>query len=203
MLNRWLFGPLRDKAGDAEGTATVDPGAPFVHGDPPDKPAPKTPEKSNVDKRLEELESENKRLGTRLSEAENDAKYWSQRARGERQPEPEPESDDEPAPARAEEVDISPEEFLDVLSKEGIKGLRRFGFMTKADVDAEVARIREESDRKLAQSNHNTSIDNRLSTEFPELVEDNRRVQRGEKPQSELFTRAAAEYRQMIEDDPG
>jgi hypothetical protein len=160
-------------------------------------------EKSDIEKRFEALEAETKGLRTRLSEAENDARYWSQRARGETVTarEPEPESEDEPA-AEDPAQDITPEQFLDVLSKEGVKGLRRFGFLTQADVNQQLREVERSADRKLAAAAQSVAVDQRLSREFPELLDDNQRVQRGEKPQSELFGRTSRIFRELVADDP-
>lgn len=206
MWNPFLYGPRLDRAGESAPSGAVDTNIPISVDDLiPPEPAKggKAPEKSEVEKRLEALESENKRLSTRISESENDARYWQQRARGganeDRQPEPEePEPAAEPDPVE----EIPPEQFLEVLSKEGIKGLRRFGFMTQREVDAKVAEVARDGDRKLAAAAQSVAIDNRLAREFPELLEDNQRVHRGEKPQTELFNRTSTIFRELVADDP-
>lgn len=189
----WNFerGPLFAPAGDESAAAPLDPGAPFVHGnDAPvvTKPAEKAKEESAESKRITALEKE-------LKETRDSEKYWADRAKASgaprREPEPEPESDDEPAASDPMEG-ITPEQFLDVLSREGPKGLKRFGFMTKADVDAKAEEIRRESDRKLETARASDNIDARIKRDYPEL----------EDPKSDLFQRAGQHFRDMVSDDP-
>lgn len=201
MWNFLLYGPKRDpEPGAAGGDSPLDPGAPFVHGEPV-KPAAKPNDKSDLEKRFDALEAETKGLRTRLTEAEGDARYWSQRARGEAAPREERETDDEP-PAEDPTQEMTPEQFLDVLSKEGIKGLKRFGFMTKADVDAEVKRISKEADQKISRAQQASTIDQKIGREFPDLIADNDRVQRGEKPQTEMYKRTGKILQELVADDP-
>jgi hypothetical protein len=50
---------------------------------------------------------------------------------------------------------------------------------------------------------HDAEIEHQIQSEFPEIVEDYKRVAEGQPPQTELFKRAAEIYRLAIAEDPG
>jgi hypothetical protein len=203
-----LASPCRDRAGDGDGGAVadkIDPGAPIEVGSPKE-PAAKTADKSEVDKLRDEFNQRIEALQNENRETKESARYWEQRARGAAPPADDPDDDpdeDDTADTRPADnfADITPEKFFEILNSEGPAGLKKFGFMTKADVDAEVRKIQERNDRKLAQAQTHATYDAKLGQEFPELVADNARMQRGEKPQNELTKRTAQIFQEMVADD--
>src|SRR5579864_7927507 len=164
--------PCRDRAGAAEGgggRAVIAPGAPVEVGSTPD-PKVKPAEKSDADKLREDYDKKFGDLQKQLDEARQSERYWADRARG-GQPASDPQGDDDtddtPAQRLREPDAITPEQFLDVLSKEGPAGLKRFGFMTEADVAERTREIEERADRKLQQAQAHATYDARLAQEFP------------------------------------
>lgn len=179
MFDRFNLGILREEAGEAEGG-----GGAAV--------ATETAEQ----KELRTLREENaglKKQNTELSESE---RAWSERAlRGTREPaEPKPKAE------KADEEDIETgEKFLDDVSKEGLKALRKRGFVTMAEVQK---LIDQTVDRTVGETRTESQFQSTMKDEFPEMSADLARVEAGKKPESELFVLAAEIYRDAIALDP-
>lgn len=203
--------PLYDAEPESGGggpSSTIDPGAPFVHGETPAKPAAKTAEKSDIEKRLEALERDNESLKKRNDELTESERYWATRARGgDRSADEDAGEDYDPdpeiAPARAAaHEDEKPEALLDDLSATGLKALKARGIITEEELERRLDKIREQTERRIQTAEADASWAARFAQEFPEIAEDNARMNRGEKPQHELFRRASAIFREMVADDP-
>lgn len=103
---------------------------------PADKPAPAADKDSDITAQLRELRENSRNLGARLSEAEQNAKYWYEQAKGGKSAKaPEPE-DDTDAAAGVDFVDAfssnDPKRIADALDK--------LGYAKKNDVTRTVAK---------------------------------------------------------------
>jgi hypothetical protein len=201
---------FEDEPGSAGGGPPLDPGAPFVHGEPPEKPAAgKAAEKSDIEKRLDALERDNAALRKKNDELSESERYWAQRARGgdrddapaddagEFDPDPEI-----PAGRAADVQEETPEALLDDLSAKGLKALKARGLITDDELEKRLEKIRQQTEQRIAIAEADASWSTSFAQEFPEIAADNARMNRGEKPQSELFQRASAIFREMVADDP-
>ena len=179
----------------------IDPGAPVEVGAPQEargKPA----EKSEVEKLREEFQTERERTTRELQEARRSEQYWSERAKHVKH-EPEPESADEPPPLRPAAVDDdNAEKFLDDVSKDGSAALKKRGFLTADELEDRLKKERERNDERVNSIAANTSVDTQIAREFPEILEDNARVNRKEAPQSELYKRTSRIFQEMVADEP-
>lgn len=194
--NSPLFSP--DSSPGGSDTALVDLGAPFEHGDDP-APAEKKPEKSAEQIEIENLRAENAASKRRADEAEETARYWANRGRQQ----PEREVRREPEPERREAVVTEkPEKLLDDLTSEGLEALKKRGVVT----GPELAQILEEQEQRMEGRmqavRQDAEFGARIAQEFPEIAEDSKRIDRGEKPKSDLFMAASRIYQQLVADDP-
>lgn len=168
-----------------EGEQFIGADSPFVHDDTPAaKPVEKPAEKSDVEKRLEALEKELSARDKRISELQDSERYWAGKAKETRKPEPEPEADDEPEPDEEK-----PEKLLDDLSTKGVRAFRDRGFVSKAEVER---LVNAKLNATLEQVTEGQKFDAKLQSDFPELMDQ----------KSELFKRAGAAFREMVELDP-
>ncbi|HLG99840.1 MAG TPA: hypothetical protein VKX49_26255 [Bryobacteraceae bacterium] len=187
---------LRDRAGETEGSTRIDPGAPHFHStDPEPKPEPKA-EKSDIEKRLDALEAENKTLRARTEELSQSERYWAEQARG-RNVAPLPDDDDDTdegtqPSARPLVTDDKPEKLLDDLSAEGLKALAKRGVITADQLEAALEAQERKFNQRLSEAQDGVAFDQKLGKEFPDLVD----------PKSDLFKRAQVHFRQMVEVDP-
>lgn len=189
----------------------IDMGAAFEHGDPgPAKEAPKLAEKSDVEKRLDALERDNKAKDARINELTESERYWAQQARG-KAPAPEevpadPDEDEPPLAAADPFEGEKPDKFLDDLSVDGLKALLKRGVITQEQFVAEVGnvekRLMAKVEEKLATNTRHQQIDQQLA-KFPDLQADAARVAAGQTPQTELYKRTQVHFRQMVADDAG
>lgn len=212
MKNWFLRGPLFDDelgaGGDGRAVST-DMGAPFEHGavEPEPAAAPKPAEKSDVEKRLDALERDNKAKDARIGELTQSEQYWANRARGAATPEvPADEPDDPPAPIESPFEGEKPEQLLDDLSVNGLKALHKRGLITTDQLVDELGRLEQrveaKVDAKLAQASRHAAVDQELN-KFPDLLADAKLVQAGQAPKTELYKLTQAYYREMLADDPG
>lgn len=198
-MHRWFnSSPLFNAAGDASGSDTIyDPGIPHEHSHEPEvKEAPK-PVKSAEAIELESFKARLTAAERRAEQAESDAQFWA--ARGRRQ-----DAEVIEEPVRREQppaVAVKPEKLMDDLTAEGLEGARKNGLITKADLDAILAEKTEEIRGAIKAERADAEFGARIANEFPEIAEDSRRLERGEKPQSELFRLAGEIYRGLVADD--
>lgn len=105
-----------------------------VESEAPVEPEPETPS-------AKESADELNRYKKMLDDERTNARYWAEKAKA--------------APvdkaSKPTHQDMSGEELLEAQAKNGTKGLRDAGFMTRADFDEEVSRIREESRIEIEQ----------------------------------------------------
>lgn len=148
-------------------------------------------------KELRETREENTRLRTERDSANSDAKQWSERAlRATRTPEPvEPA---EPKDVSQEDLETG-EQLLDDVSKDGLKALRKRGFVTMKEVQALVA---ESIERAQGDGRTEGQFQDAMQREFPEMAEDLARVEAGKKPENEIFILAADIYNEARKLDP-
>ena len=209
-----LFLPADDlPAAGGDPAPKIDMGAAFEHGDPgpTTKEAAKPAEKSDVEKRLDALERENKAKDARINELVESERYWAQQARG-KAPAPEeglpgPDDDDDLPVAVADPFEgEKPEKFLDDLSVDGLKALRKRGVITEEQLIDQVGRLEQRLlarvDERLATNTRHQAIDAELG-KFPDLQADAKRVAAGQTPQTELYKRTQVHFRQMVADDAG
>src|SRR5438105_4745863 len=133
----------RDRAGEPDGGGSnIDPGAPHFHpmGDEPDEPA--KPQATETDKALKALQDQVKALQDENRESKENAKYWADRAKkgtvaAVAEPEPDPELARREHPKKARDGETA-EQFLDDLSKTGLKALLDRGTITDEQFFAEL-----------------------------------------------------------------
>lgn len=166
--------------------------APF-EGDAPGQPAAK-PAKEPVKDELGEVRRELADLRKRNAELSDSEKYWADRARAGGGAPADPEPDDETeVEEQSEASQISPDDFLDLLTKDGpeavAKELSKRGFVKKADV----AKLAESiAQRVVDRERGKITSDAKLISDYPEL--------RDEK--SALFIETGKVYRELVATDP-
>lgn len=199
-----------DEPAAAGGGPPLDPGAPFVHGDAPEKPAAKPAEKSDIEKRLDALERDNQALRKKNDELGESERYWANRARaggrddgaGDDPEEFDPDPEISPAPRGAAAEEETPESLLDDLSAKGLKALKARGIITEEELERRLEKHRQQTEQRIATAEADAGWSASFAQEFPEIAADNARMTRGEKPETELFQRASAIFREMVADDP-
>lgn len=149
-------------------------------------------------KELREVREENARLKTANTELSQSERQWSERAlRATRTAEhAEPA---EPKAAATEEDIETGEQLLDDVSKDGLKALRKRGFVTMKEVQALVA---ESIERAQGDGRTEGQFQDAMQREFPEMAEDLARVEAGKKPENEIFILAADIYNEARKLDP-
>lgn len=176
----------------------IDPGAPLTHDreQPEQKQAPA---KSDSDRRLEALEKdlENERKARR--EADETARYWANRNK---QPAPAADDDEEPKPRRrqAAEVEVPKDAdgvLLEELNADGLAALKKRGVITADQLDAALENLASRIETAYANEREGDAFDQNMQKEFPELFEDNKRVDAGDRPQTELYHRTAKHFKQL------
>ncbi len=182
MFDRWGYSILREEAGDTDaggGTATVT----------------ETAEQKELRETREELAAE-KRRNTELQASERE---WSERAlRAQRQPEPEDREERVDREATEEELETG-EKLLDDVSKDGLKALLKRGIPTIKQMRE---LINESVQAAVGEGRHEQQYQQVMNDEFPEMNADLARVNKGLKPESELFVLAAEIYRDAYDLDP-
>lgn len=179
----------------------IDPGAPFEHGQESEaEEKPKPAAKSSETLRIEALEADLARERSARKEAEDDSKYWANRNR---QPQQREEREDTPAkPAAPAAATEKPEKLLDDLTAEGLDALKKRGVITGPELATILEEHASKMEGRMQQVRQDAEFSARISAEFPEIAEDSQRLNRNEKPQTELFAAASRIYRQMVADDP-
>lgn len=209
MINPFSRGFLLDRAGEAvaEAPPKIDPGTPFVHDDKPTPKETPRPEKSQAEKEVERLSAELKAGKEELKRLADSEKYWSEKARA-RQPEPVQEVEEQPE-EEEERLDPfkgeKPEKFLDDLSVKGLAAALERGVITQKQFTDGMKKLatslEQRIDEKLNTATRHSQMDAQLA-QYPELLEDTKRVNRGEAPQTEMYKRTQANFKEMIEIDP-
>lgn len=179
----------------------VDAGAPFEHGEQPAQGEQATP-KSDLEKRFESLEADLKSERALRKEAEETAKYWAGQGRQAPIVEEVSESDEDPIP---DDPILEDDEkvLLDDIAKEGYAALKKRGFVREADVRKLVREAEHRAMQGIEARDRESGFERQLASEFPELVEDSKRLSRGEAPKTEIWKRAAEIYREAVALDPG
>jgi len=212
-MKLWYIGLLRDRepgegGGGTDGVIAVNPGAPFEHGYEVDidTPAPKT----DIEKRLEALENDNKALRTKVTTAEDEAKFWSRRAANAPQPQTVVVEREAPAPApRREEPTEKPTALLDDMTARGMQGLVDRGVITSSqmieELDKRDKNIDARMDAKINATRAEVEFGGKMSAEFPEIVAISAKISAGQTEageKSELWQRTKAQYKEIIAQDP-
>jgi hypothetical protein len=182
--------PLAPMADEGMRIEDDDPLAPESKERPmPGKPEEKPKEDPALKTVLEELE-QLKQRNRELAESE---RYWAARAKQGGKPEApadEPDEDDLPA---VEDIDISPDAFLDELEKKGPKAIlevvKKAGFVPASEAKAMAERI---ADKRLQAERDRMQAEAKIFREFPDLADE----------QSDLYKETAKVFREMVEEDP-
>lgn len=138
---------------------------------PEQKPAAKEPDP------LAEMRDELRSLRTRVSEAENDARFWRTKASGEA-PKEEGENDGDDEPSVTDDL---LETFSSGDAKRVAKVLKEMGFVRQADVEKAITNTRKE-----------ISSQGQLYKTYPDLADS----------ESEFFLETAKRYNQLVQDEP-
>ncbi len=178
------------------GAVVFDPGAPMVH----DRETPvvtktqeKAPEKTEAEKQVERLEREN-------SELRRNAEFWATRAKGPEQRQVEQDDEPEPIVKAATPPNQTTDEFLNSLNAEGREALKKNGFLTEEQLAGYLEKFEERISSRYAADQAGRTFDDQMNREFPELLADNARVDRGESPTSPIYLKTAANYRELARD---
>lgn len=211
-MRRW-FEVLRDREDDRGGGGSdvirdrVDMGAPQEVGvdhEPPDDEPGRTVKKTATEVQLEELQAENARNKRRADDAEEDSRYWAARGRraaadADETPQPRTPA----APAAVAVVEMTPEELVEGLNKEGLQALRKAGFISQAEFDAKLDDLRTELTGYVQGQRSDAEFNGRIATEFPTIARESAKVAKDPRYKSDdpLFLRTGEIYREMIADD--
>lgn len=153
----------------------------------------------------EQLKADNERLRKQRDEADEDARYWATRNRRVAA-----DSDDEPEPRRGAAAPVEPprqmtaEELVEGLNKDGVEALFKAGFLTQAQVDAKLDALREELTGYVQGQRQDAEFNGRIAQEFPTIARESAKVakDRSYRSADPLFIRTGEIYREMIADDP-
>jgi hypothetical protein len=147
---------------------------------------------------VRELRNELKATKEQVGELRNSEQVWFDRyeklARGGK---PELAAGDEPDDDDSEVVDDTPDKLVDEFSAKGVEALVKRGVLTKKAAKELIRKEAEKIARQVAgevvgRAEGRAVRDSQLFGEFPELRD----------TKSELYTRTAEVYRQMVKDDP-
>jgi hypothetical protein len=192
-----------------------DPGAPREYSnDPVDQETAKSADQS----RIEALEKDVEAARREARERADSERYWAEKARTAERNQPqadEEDEEDEPTPRRAAaKDDDNPDELLEDLSKEGLKGLLKRGVITEdqleAELDKRVLAIEQRLEARLQNTNQAQQFDSAIKEDFPEVYADGKKMQawldggrKGDQPEMGDHYQAAANlYREMMADNP-
>ncbi len=103
-------------------------------------------------------------------------------------------------------------QWAELMGKLQADAAQRATQQQQVDIAKQRLQVEQQHEQFLEQQGHSAkqavtrdqspTLDLKIASEFPELLEDNARVQRGEKPQSELFKRTARIFSELATDDP-
>lgn len=183
------------------GAVVTDPGAPMEYSrEVPAAPvtpaaaATPTPEQA----RITALEDQ-------LKEERQNREYWARRAAPVAQPvvEREEEIDETPLVAVPVATQESVDQFIDGLNKDGLEALKKRGFITADQLATALQAFEQRVVDGYSRDVQARQFDDKLSREFPELMEANARIDRGQAANSPLFERTAKHYNALADDTPG
>lgn len=191
----WLSPQLHEEAGEP---TSLSPGTEVtLDDDPPPKPE-KTEEKPD----LKALQDEIENLKTRATRAEQDRDYWAGRARRPEPTAPKAEPKEPPKQTPNPYAKETPEQLIDALAKEGFSALSKRGLMTKDEVAEMLREQREGIEEHVETVRADATFEQRLASEFPEIVAESNRIKAGEAPSDPLWIESARIYREMVEVEP-
>jgi hypothetical protein len=154
---------------------------------PQEQPEPK-PGKGGKDDSVTLSKAEHEALIRDRDEARESEKFWAQKARGGKEDPAEPEEEEEPKP-EPEPEEPDPEKFVDELAKDGLKALRKYGFMTRAQAEKLAdERAEKMADKVVDRRVKGMQSDTQLVTDFKDIRD----------PKSELFKTAAPIYQKLV-----
>lgn len=179
--------PLAPTADDGAQDEDNDPLAP----DPEERPAPGRPEdKQKEDPGLAALQARLDKLEKQNRELAESERYWAERAKSGKSADPEPDEDEIPQP---EDIDISPDKFLEELEAKGPKAIlevvKKAGFVPASEAKAMAERI---ADKRLQAERTRIQQEGQIYREFPDLADE----------QSDLYKETARVFKEMVEEDP-
>lgn len=175
-----------------EGSASPEQGGGEGKQEQPGQPAEKSAEKA-IQERLASLEREAK-------EAREEARFWSERAKGSAQPEkpPEKEKDDDFSDLLGEIADGGDtDSFIDDLTSGGASALEKRGFLTKKQAIKLMQQVAERTADKIASkkvegAKKGLERDAEIMRKFPDLQD----------ADSALFKATQERFRKMVERNP-
>lgn len=148
-------------------------------------------------KELRTIREENAALKKNLTESQESERAWSERALRAGQ-KPEAVEPPEKKSATAEDLETG-EQLLDDISKDGLKALKKRGYVTLSDVQK---LVNESIERAVGENRSEGQFQNVMEDEFPDMAADLKRVNAGKKPETELFILSAEIYNDAIALDP-
>jgi hypothetical protein len=176
--------------------------------EPPATPDPTTAEKSDIEKRLDALERDNKAKDARIKEVEESERYWHSRAQGGPPPN-DPDPDPDPVPIEAPDpfAGEKPDKFLDDLSVKGLQAAFDRGVLSRKQLDEGLAaleqRVLRTVEQRLELSARHNALDSQLAAEFPELAADGKALKADPQAKtSPMWQRTQERFREIIADDP-
>jgi hypothetical protein len=147
----------------------------------PEKPAGK-------DEGVTLTKAEHAALLRERDEARESERFWAQKARGGKEDPAEPEEEEEPEP-EPDPDEPDPEKFVDELAKDGVKALRKYGFMTRAEAEKLAdARAEKIAGKVVDRRVQGMQSDTQLVSDFKDIRD----------PKSELFKTAAPIYQKLV-----
>jgi hypothetical protein len=184
------------------GAVVIDPGAPMEHTrEVPAAPVtqPTTPAANpDAETRIAALEKE-------LRETRSTEQYW--RGRAAQPAAPAAEEADEETEAPLVDIAEAPAEdaeaFLNDLNADGLNALKKRGVITGPQLATALQNLEQRLAGRYQADVEGRTFDNRLNTEFPDLVADSERVANGEAPKTELYRKTAVHFKALIKDSPG
>jgi hypothetical protein len=181
--------PLAPEADTGAGFDENDPLAP----EPEERPTPGKPEEKQkedpglaaLQARLDKLEKQNREL------AESE-RYWAEQAKQGGKAAEKADDPDDDLPA-VEDIDISPDKFLEELEAKGPKAIldvvKKAGFVPAAEAKAMAERI---ADKRLQAERGRMQAEAQIFREFPDLADE----------ESDLYKETARVFKEMVEEDP-
>lgn len=180
----------------------VELGIPHEVGDEPEPKAPPVKKEDPVDPRLKGMETELAATRRQLAEVQASERYWAKQAQTKVDPDDEEDAGAGRPVVQDELVTETAEQFLDDVSKRGMKAIKERGFLTKAEAQQMVNDGLAAANENLHAARVDATFDGQLASEFPEIAADGKRIAAGQEPQTEIYKRAAVNFREMVALDP-
>ena len=186
----------------AENLGTSSPASTGAKPGEPGKPADKGKGKGkdggeDFAATVRELRNELKATKEQVGELRESEQVWFERYEKLAKKDGKPDAGDEPDDDEPEVTDDTPDKLVDEFSAKGVEALVRRGVLTKKAAKELIRKEAEKIARQVAgevvgKAEGRAVRDSQLFGEFPELRD----------TKSELYTRTAEVYRQMVKDDP-